>query len=285
MWSNTVFIGLLFLGTLTSCAERKDKNDSPMVVQIGESGLYRNDLIQLFGEEVKTSDLNVKMYVHNWIRNEVVLQHGAKQLLPIEKDFSQELKQYENSLLRYKIESKYIDENVDTLVSNEEMKEYYELNSFNFELKENYVKVRILKMKGGFSEVNKRKQMLSYTDSTGKEAYNSWVKKHELFSVIHDSSWAKWDHMKEIVPIKPYSDEYFLTNNNYRELWADGDLWVIKLIDFQLKDNKSPFEMVEPRIKSILINKRKMDLIKKMEKELYNQAVKNGEIKLYIDEN
>ena len=201
MWSNTVFIGLLFLGALSSCNEHVKNVNSPLVAQIGESELYLEDLVRLFGDEVKTSDLNVKIYVHNWIRNEVVLQHGSRQLLPKEKDFSQELKQYENSLLRYTIESKYIDENVDTLLSKKEMEEYYELNSSNFELKENYVKVRILKMKGGFSEVNKRKEMLSYTDSTGKDAYNAWVEKHQLFSVVHDSSWVKWDYMKEIVPI------------------------------------------------------------------------------------
>ncbi|MFT6715533.1 MAG: hypothetical protein ACJA0Q_000160 [Saprospiraceae bacterium] len=285
MWSNTFFIGLLFcIGGLTSCAEQQE-NTSALVAQFGESKLYVEDLIELFGEDVKTSDLGVKIYVHNWIRNEVVLQNGSKELLPDEKDFSKELKQYENSLLRYKIESKYIDEHVDTSVSTKDMKVYYELNSSNFELKENYVKVRILKMKGGFSEVKKRKKMISYKDSAGKENYNLWVEKHHLFSIVYDSSWVKWDHMKEIVPIKPYSDEYFLTNNSYRELWADGDLWVIKLVEYQLKDNKSPFEMVESRIKSILINKRKIGLVKKMEKELYNSAIKSGKIKLYINEN
>jgi len=285
MWNNTVLLGLLFLLTgLVSCEAPVEKSDSPVVAQLGKSKLHLSDINQLFGDDAKSSDLNVKIYVHNWIRNEVVLQHGAKTLLPAEKDFSKELLAYENSLLRYKIESKYLDENIDTVVSQEELEEYYEANSSNFELKENYVKVRILKMNGGFSEVNKRKEMVTYKDSIGKEAYNSWVEEHNLFSVIHDSSWVKWEHMKEIVPIKPYSDEYFLRNNSYRELWADGDLWVINLTDFQLKDNKSPFEMVESRINSILINKRKMSLIKKMGKELYNNAVKNGEIKLDINE-
>ncbi|MFT6747625.1 MAG: hypothetical protein ACJAZ2_001981 [Glaciecola sp.] len=286
MWNKVHLFWFFLLGVaLISCNEQEKLNDSPVVAQIGNSALRTNELKLLFGKDLKTTDLNVKIYVHNWIRNEVVLQHGAIQLAAEEKDFTKELKEYENSLLRYRIESKYIDEHVDTVVSLQEMKKYYDLNASNFELKEHYVKVRILKMKGDFSEVKKSKKMVSYTDSVGKENYNLWVNKHELFSVVHDSSWVKWDYMKEIVPIKPYSDEYFLANNSYRELWAEGDLWVIKLTDFQLKDNKSPFEMVESKIKSILINKRKMSLIKKMEKEMYNEAVKNGEIKLFIDEN
>ena len=55
-----------------------------------------------------SADLNVKIYLHNWIRNEVVLKHGAVRLAPEDIDFSVELKEYENSLLRYKIEAKYI---------------------------------------------------------------------------------------------------------------------------------------------------------------------------------
>jgi hypothetical protein len=286
MWNNAVLLGSLFLLTgLISCGTPSEKSNSPVVAELGESKLHLSDINQLFGNEAKSADLNVKIYVHNWIRNEVVLQYGSKTLLPEEKDFSKELLAYENSLLRYKIESKYLDENIDTVVSRKELEEYYEANASNFELKENYVKVRILKMSAGFIEVNKRKEMVTYSDSLGKVAYNTWVGKHKLFSVIHDSSWVKWDHMKEIVPIKPYSDEYFLINNSYRELWADGDLWVINLTDFQLKDNKSPFEMVEGRINSILINKRKMSLVKKMEKELFSNAVENGEIKLDVNEN
>jgi hypothetical protein len=282
MWNNIVFIFSFVLMTFSSCQESVEKKDSTVLAQIGSSTLYLEDLTVLFGKGLKTSDLNVKIFIHNWVRNEVVLQHGAEELLPDEKDFSKELKQYENSLLRYKIESKYLDDNIDTVVSRKEMEEYYNLNAANFELKENYVKVRVLKMKGDFSEVSKRKAMINYSDSVGKRLYSSWVNEHQLFSVTHDSSWVKWDHVKEIVPIKPYSDEYFLTNNSYRELWAEKDLWVIKITDFQLKDNKSPFEMVESRIKSILINKRKMYLIKEMEKEMYNKAIKNGEIKLYV---
>lgn len=285
MLNSSIFIGLFFFLCLIFSCDEQARTTSFKVASVGESSLSFSELQLLFGNDVETSDLNVKIYVQNWIRNEVVLQHGGKTLLPSEKDFTKELRDYENSLLRYRIESKYLDENIDTVVAKEELLAYYESNASNFELKENFVKVRILKMGGGFKEVSKGKAFISYTDSSGKEAYNLWVEKHGLFTVVHDSSWVKWDHMKEIVPIKPYSDEYFLTNNSYRELWADGDLWLIKLTDFQLKDNKSPFEMVESRIKSILINKRKMSLVKKLEKELYNKALQGGEIKLYIDEN
>ena len=73
-----------------------------------------------------------------------------------------------------------------------------------------------------------------------------------------------------------------MSNNNFKELWFEDEIWLIRIIDYKLKDNTSPLEMVENRIRSILINKRKVALIKRMEKELYQAAIQNGKIKMKL---
>lgn len=285
MQSNFSLLVLILLSLVffESCENSFTGDDNYLIAKVGNSRLKANDLEDNFGKNFQLNDLNVKVYIHNWVRNQVVLQKAKKVLTEAEKDFSRELADYENSLLRYTYESKLIDNQTDTFVSFQEVKDYYDNNSKNFELKENFVKARIIRLDRGLKDLGKLKSLFNYGDSIGKINFEELLKKNELSYLIKDSSWIKWETVKEIVPFKPYNDEYFLSNSNYREIWQEKELWLIKIADFQLKDNISPLEMVESKIISILLNSRKISLIKKKEEELYNSAIKKGEIKLYLN--
>jgi hypothetical protein len=47
------------------------------------------------------------------------------------------------------------------------------------------------------------------------------------------------------------------------------------------KNEISPFDYVKPTIKELIINKRKLDLIKKFEKEITDDAIKNNKYEIY----
>lgn len=276
MWNKLplLLVAILFW----ACSGENGDDQGELVAKVGSRRLYAKELHKVFGDNYQLTDVDVKIYLHNWVRESVVLNNADKILSEEERDFSEQLSDYENSLVRYTMESRYIDANVDTIITQEEIEDYYKKNGENFELKEHLVKVRILRMSTSFPEMAKRRSMINYEDSLGKQKFVNWCDSNDLTYVIHDEKYVSWESVKEQVPIKPYNDKYFLTSNSYREAWLEKDLWVIKITDFQLKDDRSPVEMVEREIKSILLNRRKLELVKEYEKKLYEQALKNGEI-------
>lgn len=253
------------------------------MAKVGDRKLYQDDLEALFGLDFQPDDFNVKVYINNWVANEVVVQAAASTLSDLEKDFSGQLDQYKQSLLRYTLESKYVAEHIDSNITSEEIQAYYDSNSVNFELKENHVKACLLKLPKNFRKKKKARALLNYKTSGEKVAFLDWVKKEDLVNFNFDTTWVKWESVKELVPVKFYNDETFLSNNNFKEMWFEEEVWLIRILDYKLKDNTSPLEMVENRIRSILINKRKVALIKRMEKELYQKAIKQGKIKMKLN--
>ncbi len=283
---NKVFALFFCLTIVASSCEEKvgDKLSEVVMAKVGDKELTRGFIQEHVGKLDSSHQLNIKLFVHNWVRNEVVLQEAEKALSKEEQNFERELDDYRSSLLRYSYETKMIDSSIDTVISKAQIAEYYRLNSNNFELKENFVKIRILNLKADFKERSKRKMLFNYSDSVGKQAYEDWVVKNSLISMVYDSTWVSWDRVKEIVPIKLFNEERFITQKNYREFWDGVEIWMIKITDYQLKDEVSPLEMVESKIKSILINQRKRRLIKQKEEELYMKAVGKGDVKLYIND-
>ena len=47
------------------------------------------------------------------------------------------------------------------------------------------------------------------------------------------------------------------------------------------KNQVSPFDYIKPTLKEIILNKRKLELIKQFEKEITDDAIKNNDYEIY----
>ena len=53
--------------------------------------------------------------------------------------------------------------------------------------------------------------------------------------------------------------------------------------DYLLKGETIPIELAKDRIKIILLNKRKTNILNDLEKKIYQNDVKNGNIKIFVE--
>ncbi|MFZ9956575.1 MAG: hypothetical protein ACO3E1_10695, partial [Flavobacteriales bacterium] len=56
---------------------------------------------------------------------------------------------------------------------------------------------------------------------------------------------------------------------------------LVTFTDFKIKDGASPLEFEREKIKRIILNQRKIKLMEEMEKSVYDEAVKDGEVEEY----
>ena len=60
--------------------------------------------------------------------------------------------------------------------------------------------------------------------------------------------------------------------------------YLLNFVDFKIKDDTSPLDFERNDIISIIINRRKRELIKKVRKDLYVKAVENKEFEVYYND-
>jgi hypothetical protein len=73
----------------------------------------------------------------------------------------------------------------------------------------------------------------------------------------------------------------FLKTNPYYQTSDDNYLYFLKVVEYRISDNISPLEFVKDDIRNIILNKRKVELAKKLEDEVYNNAVSEKEFEVY----
>ena len=58
-------------------------------------------------------------------------------------------------------------------------------------------------------------------------------------------------------------------------------MWLVKVKQVLPKDSPTPLQFVKPTIKQVIINKRKLELIQKLQKEITDDAIKDDKYEIY----
>ncbi|MEI6697047.1 MAG: hypothetical protein WCO13_13390 [Bacteroidota bacterium] len=269
----------LSLCLLMGCST-KDKED--VVATAFDYQLFKSDLkgIIPIGTTKSDSIAIIKNFINNWIRQKIVLNRAEKNLSSDQKDFTLQIENYRNSLLVYSYESKLINQLLDTVVSNEQIQAYYDKNADNFLLKDNIIKVNYVKL--GVNSPNKAKiKSLLFSKNENKNQLIDLCSKQAVNFYLEDDEWLLFNDLLKEIPIETYNQEAFLKNNRTIETVDENYYYLINVKDFKIKESISPLSFEKDNIRNIIINKRKLELINKMHNELFDEAVKKNDFKIY----
>ncbi len=124
-------------------------NHGEPLAKVGSKTLYVSDLNGAFPKNILPSDsiIMLRSYVDTWVKKELLLQLAEANLDSRHKDVAALLEEYRSSLLVYRYEQEYIEQRLDTVVSDSEIESFYNDNRQNFTLSKPLVRVLFIKLK------------------------------------------------------------------------------------------------------------------------------------------
>jgi hypothetical protein len=267
---------------------KKDQaeNTGALLVKAYGKTFTTDDLKQLIPEETPQEDSiqMAKNFIDNWIRKQVVLHQAEKNLPDKMKQVEKQLEEYRTSLITYIYESELINQRLDTSVSEQEIVTYYKNNPRNFELKNNILKASYVKVKREAPKLDKlRKWFQSGTDKD-KNLLAEYCYQFASDFRLDDETWIYFDELIKSIPIRTYDQEHFLRNNRNFEISDSAFYYLVRINDFKIKESLSPIEFERENIRALILNKRKLELVKEMEQRAIRKAMLNREIEVYTDE-
>ena len=274
---------LFFLLFLISCQPGLRDDSEEILARVGDEYLYASELDGIIfpGVSAKDSLILSQNFINNWIRQKLLLKHAEKNLTSEQKDFSKQLEDYRNSLIIYKYETILIEQRLDTVVTEEEIEEYYNRNKKNFELKDNIVKVSYIKINVDSPEIDKirffiRSDSLQYRDSLEK-----YCRRYATKYFLDNESWILFDELIKEIPINTYNYEVFLKNNRYVEIKDNPYYYIAYFNDFEIKDGISPLSFERENIISFIVNQRKVKLVNDLKKKTFREAMEKNKFEIY----
>jgi hypothetical protein len=273
----------ILLSVLIVSCKTSGKKDEGIVAKVYNEYLYKTDLIGLVPSRTSPKDSIsiVRKYINNWIKQKLVIHNAESNLSSKQKDFSKQLDDYRNSLIVFAYEKELVRQKLDTIVTDEDIKSFYEKNKNNFLLKDNIVKVWYVKMpvKSAYSVTV---QNLYKSDSPqARHTLEDYCKKYAVNSYLDDTTWLYFNDLLKEIPIKTYNQEDYLKNHRYIEMEDSLYSYFVNIKGFQIKESLSPLNFEKDNVKQIILNKRKLKLIEDMQDEIFKDALKNNDFEIY----
>ena len=112
------------------------------VARVYNKYLYPEDLEGLTSEAINSSDSTdiAERYIRSWIKKQLLIDKAADRIDFDEAELSRKILDYRYALMVHEFKQYYINEKLQTQVTEEEIQSYYNSNQDNFELKQNIIR-------------------------------------------------------------------------------------------------------------------------------------------------
>ena len=275
---------LIVLPAISSCrAISSFLRGGEVVAEAGSEKLYRSDLDKVIPKGISAEDSTylAKQYINAWATDLVYLSIAEQQLSKSEKDVTKELEDYRKSLLKYRYEQLYINERLDTAVSDEKVEEYYNAHQDKFVLNRPLVKARFLSI----SEDSPAKDQIRKRMSSDKVEDLVEADSLAYSAALKYATWSdQWIDVATLA--REFSMDYTLLLGQMRNRWIDqvdtlGVERMAYIPAMMQKGEVAPLEYSAPSIRDIIISARKQALISTLEQDLLKDARENGKFVIY----
>ena len=274
------FVAALF----TSCdyfkVQEKEDRASDIIAIVNTEKLFRKDLKYVSPKNISTKDsvILIKSFVQNWAIKKLLLSaavnNNSSESL---KNINQLVQDYKESLLINNYKEELIKQQLDTIVAEEEVEEFYLANNDNFKLNEVLVKSKYVYFKQSKSV---EKEIISLFKSDEIEAAEALERQQLSFKMLqlNDSVWLELD---QILLKLPFSKENLLKKSKFIQKQDSLGLYLVAIKEVLHRNDIAPLSYVMPTIKEMILHKRKIELIRDIEKIIVKDATKNNNFKIY----
>ncbi|AOW19557.1 hypothetical protein [Urechidicola croceus] len=259
------------------------KNDEVVIAKVNDKFLYESDIKDVLPPEISKQDsiLFIKNYIDTWAKEQLLLNQAEINLKDETTSFEKLVSDYRSTLYINSYKEALVLNKLDTTVTKEQIENYYLSNHQNFKLNEELVQLKFIYTNKNRSD---KKELIKLFKSNKKEDLDSLKSRSLEFKSFNfnDSIWVKYNDLENrISALKDLEKNQILKKSNFIQKEDSLGLYLITIKDVLNRNEIAPIGYITPTIKQIILQKRKLELLRKIEVDLLNDAIKNQNFEKY----
>lgn len=252
------------------------KNNDGYVARVGDEFLSVEEIQELIPKNLNKQDSVriVNNVIEEWATSKLLIQNAIINLTEIEKSqIDNKSEKYRENLIISEYRNKISNNNPDTSASKDEIELFFSENSKNFKLFEEIIKGRYVKLNKNTFNINEIKRRFRRFNQSDKSFFDS-ISIQLLNYYLNDSIWINKKLFFNKIPSLEYDQSLRISKNNLFYVQEDSlALYLIKINNYKKADDYAPLEYIYNRIKEVIVSKKRIDYLNKIDKELIGDAI------------
>lgn len=277
-------LAILSIFLIAGCKSNHVTTKRIAVAEVGKNILYYDEMPKLIQHGVNDADSAAlfQNYINKWAKRQLLLQKAEDNLTPSQKaEIDKQLEETRSNLVIYQYQQQMIQEKLDTVLTEDELQNYYSGNQSSFALNSNIVKALFVKVPLETPDLNKIKNLIRSNDQKDLQQLESYCYQFaEKFDDFNEN-WVPMDRISVELHQNIENEDNFLKRNTYLETSDSTSIYLVSIRDYRLRPTPAPFEYVKEDIKRIILNTRRFEYIQSLENGIYNDALKANNFKIF----
>ncbi|UUC45629.1 hypothetical protein [Flavobacterium cerinum] len=281
---NKIAVLFLVMFSVLSCDYIRPKQKPEAIARVNDSYLYADEIKGLVpaGTSKEDSLMIVKNYIDRWATKTLLMDAAEVNLSDKEKNaFDALIQQYTTDLYTGAYIEQVVKQAIDTTITKDELLRYYQANKENFKTTGTLVRLKYINLTKDnpkFAVIRSRFNSSRKEDRKALEGMTIQFKSY----AFNDTVWVDMNQVYRNLPfVNPDNRDRYITDGIAFEYQDSLSAYLVKVGKVLDRNQIAPFEYISPTIKQIILNNRKLEYIKKFEKEITNDAIKNKKYEVY----
>ena len=273
----------VYLFLFFSACSLPTNEESDAVARVGDNYLFRSDFQDQIGPRYIGDSLQiVNRLIDDWAEQLLYLKKAEINLSSTEKKRLDELVMaYRNDLYVKTYKDKAIQSLLDSVVAPVEIQNYFEQNKSNFRTNKDLLRGRYVRVRNENYNLRTIRRSIRRFNDADKAFLDSIALQFTTYS-MNDSIWVQASQFFNRLPsINERRYKNFLKNDTFFELQDSLEVYLVVVEEVVLRNDLAPLEYVTPTLKQILINKRKLELMRQLDKEIIEEGLRQNTYEIY----
>ena len=270
-----LFISCDFLGL-----QKKDISVRKPIASVHNNNLYTEDIKLLIPKNIEKNDSLVftRSIINSWAVKQLLLKKAEDNNTQNDNsEINNLVKDYRQALLINGYKERLIKQQLDTLIEQQEIIDYYKLNSKNFRLNEELIKTRYLHFSNDLIDV--KEVVKSFKKGTIEDLEELEIKQLTFKQMMLNDS--VWTPLENVLLKIPFSRINLLKKTKLLQKEDSLGLYLVTIKDVLLRNQIAPLSYIKPTIKQMILHQRKLQLIRDLEKIILKDAIQNKSYKIH----
>jgi hypothetical protein len=276
----TCVIVIAFVSLLCSCRKAQTIEDANVLASVKDRTLTRPEVVRLIPRGISSADslLMAENYIKKWVKDALVFEVALRNLGDEKAEIDRLVEEYRFSLLRYRYQERLVKERLSANIRESDKLNFYEENQKKFVLDNGLIRGLFLKIPVDAPGINEVKTWYKTDSEESLEKIEKYsIQNASVYDYFYDR-WVDFDELTTNIPVRISDTNSFLKNNRTIEVSDSSFCYLLNIKEYILAGNVAPYEYAEAQIVELLINQKKMEFLRNFENELYNDAIKNGDV-------
>lgn len=222
----------------------------------------------------------VRMYTDNWVLNQLKLAR-AEEVLASHEDIDRLVEGYRQSLIMRQLDQYYVDQELDTEVTDRQILAHYRTNSSQFVLDHDMVRGVIVRVGDEFRNNSALSDAMRNVTVEDMQELTAFAEKHSLQITDLVSEWVTYaDFLSYLPTVRTRSYDKLLQVGKVQSMKADDVVFYFVIVDVVRSGGVIPLECVEDDIRRMLYAERSAEIIRRYERQLKYDGVEAGRVEV-----